>query len=32
MGSETKSMSFLTKDEKLLEKYTEIWKKSQQHY
>ena len=25
-------MSFLIKDEKLLEKYNEIWKKSQQHY
>ena len=29
---ETKSMYFLRKDEKLLEKYNEIWKKSQQHY
>ena len=28
----TKCMSFLIKNEKLLEKYYEIWKKSQQHY
>ena len=28
----TKCISFLIKDEKLLEKYKEIWKKSQQHY
>ena len=25
-------MSFLIKDEKLLEKYNEIWEKSNQHY
>ena len=28
----TKDISFLTMDKKLLEKYNEIWKKSQQHY
>ena len=28
----TKRMSFLIKDEKLLEKYNKIWKKNQQHY
>ena len=28
----TKCMSFFMKDKNLLEKYNEIWKKSQQHY
>ena len=28
----TKCLSILIKDEKLLEKYNEIWKKTQQHY
>ena len=29
---ETQCMSFLIKDEKSLEKYNEIWKKSQQYH
>ena len=30
--NKNKCISFLIKYEKLLEKYTEIWKKGQQHY